>query len=163
LNIFAKKRYWPRNDYAELGERLDDYKFNLDNNMDISLIAIWSLNGWRNAWGNHVDEGGGYFINRQNAIKHFDKDRRAGSSWHITMYAGFLIKENNDTFLIYKMIDDEYNQYIKKFIGKKKINDMLIEILKNYDLNYYKLEDSNNPIFLNENNINSIGEMRSLN
>lgn len=76
MNYFAQKRYWSSNDYTELGERLYNDKFYLNNNMDISLIAIWSLNGWRNAWGNHVDEGGGNFINRRNAIKHFDRDRR---------------------------------------------------------------------------------------
>lgn len=164
MNIFLQKRYRSHDDYTELGKRLYDYKFNLNNNMDISLIAIWSLVGWRNAWGNHVDEGGGNFINRESAIKHFNRDRRAGSSWYITMNTGFLIKDNDDIFLIYKMTtDDNYNQYIKKFIGKKKAKDMLIDILKNYNLDYHKLEDCNNPLFLNENNIDSIAQMRALN
>ena len=132
--------------------------------MDISLITIWSLNGWRNAWGNRIDEGGGCFINRQNAIKHFERDRRAGSSWDITMHAGFLIKENNDIFLVYKMVrDDDYNQYIKKFIGSKKTKDMLVDILKDDNLNYYKLEGYHNPLFLNEKNIADIGHIRYLN
>lgn len=156
------KRYHSYDDSTEMGEYLSSYTPNL-NNAEISIVAIWTLNGSRNAWGNYVNEGGGHFLNNGSALKHFNKYRRSGSSWNLIMHAGFLIKETNDTFLVCSFYDVEYNKYIKDFIGKKKVNEMLMEVLDNKSLRYYKVVNYNNSLFLDDKNIGNIGVKRDLN
>ena len=154
------------NDF-EYEEYLYQYKFNLQKNMHVKLIAIWSLGGWRHAWGNHVSEGGGKYLYKENALKYFNKRRRAGSSWYLTMNVGFLIKDNNNIYVTscYYSKKDICTEIVKDFIDQKTSFEIFEDILKLNDnnLRFYKIKNYDNLFFLNKSNIDDLDKMRQIN
>lgn len=128
--------YFKRHDDSSLGDKKYDFSIDLVNSV-IEPVLVWEARGWRNAWGNTIEDGKGFFLNQLNAISFSNKNKRKGSSWYIYSNIAFLVKKDNHTYLL-KVCNWGNKDIIEQSdrLALDKILDDVINNLK-YDFDFY--------------------------